>query len=266
MKKKYLAALALVLVFALPISASAAVTRAFVDAPIPNGSSLESIVHYYDGNSEVSSPSVMTSLTGLTSVPLAISAILASVATDAANRGYTLSNGVILTSLKSTDVQTMIDAAFANVANQANWTEGSSSAVGYVKNKPSLAAVATSGSYSDLSNKPTIGQAYEGTTQRTGAFPIFKSATVASGAAAFHLTADGTSGGAALCPSGVIQDSIDVEVNDAAASYQMSYAMSNANKTVTVTANKLTTANILTGILGQGQANGSVIRLVAWCY
>lgn len=40
---------------------------------------------------------------------------------------------------------------------QADWTEGSSSAKTYITNKPSLASVATSGSYTDLSNTPTNG-------------------------------------------------------------------------------------------------------------
>ena len=39
---------------------------------------------------------------------------------------------------------------------QADWTEADSSAVDYIKNKPNLAAVATSGSYTDLSDKPSI--------------------------------------------------------------------------------------------------------------
>ena len=39
---------------------------------------------------------------------------------------------------------------------QADWTEADSSAVDYIKNKPNLAAVATSGSYSDLSNTPSL--------------------------------------------------------------------------------------------------------------
>lgn len=55
--------------------------------------------------------------------------------------------------------------AIANIANtsdipaaqvQANWTQSNSIAVDYIKNKPNLATVATSGSYNDLSNKPTI--------------------------------------------------------------------------------------------------------------
>lgn len=39
---------------------------------------------------------------------------------------------------------------------QADWTETDTAAPSYIKNKPSLAAVATSGSYNDLSDKPDI--------------------------------------------------------------------------------------------------------------
>lgn len=118
-----------------------------------------------------------------------------------------------------------------------------------------------------LSTLPSVMSiAYEGTSNRTNSFPIFKTATVSSGVAVFHLTADGTSGGTALFTNGVIQDSVNVTVSDSAASYQMSWAWSNSNKTLTVTANKLTTANILTGVLGQGQANASVVKLAVWGY
>lgn len=41
-------------------------------------------------------------------------------------------------------------------SNQSDWNETSSTNSSYIKNKPNLAAVATSGSYNDLSNKPTI--------------------------------------------------------------------------------------------------------------
>lgn len=124
-------------------------------------------------------------------------------------------------------------------------------------------------SYNDLVNQPSIPssqQAYQGTTKRQVSFPFFDSKTVASGVATFQLTADGLSTGTALFPNGVIEESINCFVSDATASYQMSYALTNSNKTLTVTANKLTTANILTGILGQAQANGSVVRLQVWGY
>lgn len=39
---------------------------------------------------------------------------------------------------------------------QSDWTETDSSAESFIKNKPSLAQVATSGSYNDLSNLPTL--------------------------------------------------------------------------------------------------------------
>lgn len=113
---------------------------------------------------------------------------------------------------------------------------------------------------------PVLGKSFEGTTQRANSFPIFKNATVASGVAVFNLTDDGTSTGNALFPNGVITDSVNPIVSDATASYQMSWVFSNSNKTLTVTANKLTTANILSGILGQTAANGAVVKLSVWGY
>lgn len=47
-------------------------------------------------------------------------------------------------------------ASGAEVNVQSNWTEADSSSDAYIQNKPNLATVATSGSYNDLSNKPTI--------------------------------------------------------------------------------------------------------------
>lgn len=111
----------------------------------------------------------------------------------------------------------------------------------------------------------TIQKAYEGTTLRA-AYPVFKSATVSGGTAVFQLTADGLSTGTALFPNGMIADSVNATVNDATASYQMSWAFTNSNKTLTVTANKLSTANILTGVLGQAAANAAIVKLSIWGY
>jgi len=47
-------------------------------------------------------------------------------------------------------------AAGAEVNVQSNWTETDTSSDAYIQNKPSLATVATSGSYSDLTNKPNL--------------------------------------------------------------------------------------------------------------
>lgn len=167
---------------------------------------------------------------------------------------------------------------------QSDYATTSTSSKAFIKNKPTLstvattgaysdltgtpsfATVATSGAYADLTGKPTIGTAYEGTTTRTAAFPIFKSATVSTGTAVVNLTNDGTSGGTSLCTGGVIQDSVNVTFSDAASSYQQSWAFTNSNKTLTITANKFTSANILSGLLGQAAANGSVAKVSVWCY
>lgn len=47
-------------------------------------------------------------------------------------------------------------AAGAEVNVQSDWNQTTNTADDYIKNKPTLATVATSGSYNDLSNKPTI--------------------------------------------------------------------------------------------------------------
>lgn len=128
-----------------------------------------------------------------------------------------------------------------------------------------LATVATTGAYSDLSGKPGITTVYDGTTQRTATI-VFKSATVSGGTAVFHITNDGLSTGTALCANGPITTSVNPIVNDSNASYQFGWAWSNGNKTLTVTANNFTTANILTGLLGQAQANGKTVNVSVACY
>lgn len=258
-----LAALALLLVLAVPAGVQAAASRAIVTNMFPDGNTFRVLGAYLDGTTRVSDIDVSVPYSGITSTADMISAVNSVVNSSAP---ATLTDGIVWQNLSPAETQSMIDASFASTTNQADWTQATSAHPGFIKNKPSLSAVATSGAYSDLSGKPSIGAAYEGTTLRTGAFPIFKSATVSSGTAVFHLTADGTSGGTALCTNGVIQDSVNPFVSDAVASYQMSAAWSNSDKTLTVTTNKLTTANILTGILGQSQANGSVVKLSVWCY
>lgn len=127
-----------------------------------------------------------------------------------------------------------------------------------------LATVATSGAYGDLTGIPTIGKAYVGTTAKGNAFPAFLSATVASGVAVFQFTVDGTSTGAPLFPNEVFTDSVCPAINDASAAYQIGWAWSNGNKTLTVTVNKLGLVNILSGLIGQSAANGAVVKVTAW--
>lgn len=47
-------------------------------------------------------------------------------------------------------------SATAEPQQQADWAQTDSSAVDYIKNKPTLATVATTGSYNDLTDKPSI--------------------------------------------------------------------------------------------------------------
>ena len=56
------------------------------------------------------------------------------------------------------DLKTKLDgiATGAEVNVQSDWNETTTTSDAYIKNKPSLATVATSGSYNDLSNKPTL--------------------------------------------------------------------------------------------------------------
>ena len=94
--------------------------------------------------------------------------------------------------LMSASDKTKLDgiAAGAEVNVQANWTEADNTKDDYIKNKPTLAAVATSGSYNDLSNKPTLGTA-----------------------AAKNSTNAVTSGSTALVESGAVRTAIDAAVS-----------------------------------------------------
>lgn len=174
------------------------------------------------------------------------------------------------------------DLRNAEVNAVVTWANGTGGYSGITSNdvimvlKPKLSTVATSGLFSDIGSKPTTlsgygitdagSKSYEGTTAHNNTVTYFNHATVGSGVAIFQLTTDGLSTGTSICSNGVIADSVIPNVSDATASYQMSWAFSNSNKTLTITANKLTTANILTGILGQATANGSVVKISVSCY
>lgn len=113
-----------------------------------------------------------------------------------------------------------------------------------------------------VAKKPNI---FVGAAQKTASKAVFKTFTITTaGTATFQLTDDNTSTGNALFAN-VYDESINLSVNDATASYQMGWSLSVNKKTLTVTINKLTTANILTGILGQATApTGTVVRLQVW--
>lgn len=114
-----------------------------------------------------------------------------------------------------------------------------------------------------LATLPVLQTAITGTTSKFASYRLYQSYTITTaGTAVFQLTADGTSTGTALFTNEVFTDSVQPIVNDATASYQLGWAFSNSNKTLTVTVNKLSTANILTGVLGQAVAPvGTVVKL-----
>lgn len=194
---------------------------------------------------------------------------LPSFATVATSGSYNdLINKPSLSTVATTGAYSDLSGKPSIPSAQVNSDWNSVSGISQISNKPTLATVATSGAYSDLTGKPTIPvvQAYDGTTQRLNAFPVFFAGTVASGVVAINLTTNGLSGGTAIFPNGIILGSVNYYVNDATGSYQVSYALTNSNKTITFTANKYTTANLLSGILGQVAANGVTLNVGIWGY
>lgn len=136
--------------------------------------------------------------------------------------------------------------------------------------------VDASGNAENCTAAPSVPIPVLGATSKPAAFPIFKSATVASGNAVFHLTNNEASGGTALCPnSNVHLDSLllraDNEV-DTPFSYGQP-TLSNSNKTITIAVKKaanVTTLPIigtLTGALlgAPVAANGAVVKATVWC-
>lgn len=133
-----------------------------------------------------------------------------------------------------------------------------------------ISVTGAGGSYNSSTGVITINAASAGTTAivgttaKTGTFRVYQTGTITTaGTMVFQLTADGTSTGTALFPNETFTDSVQPIVNDPTSSYQFGWAFSNSNKTLTVTVNKLTTANLLTGVLGQAAApTGTVVKLV----
>lgn len=75
--------------------------------------------------------------------------------------GYTESSSSVApgsdtTHWQRTYLQDVLNSASSFTQVQANWTESDNTSPSYIQNKPTLATVATSGSYNDLSNTPTI--------------------------------------------------------------------------------------------------------------
>ena len=107
-------------------------------------------------------PNVITSLGPVNSRPQEVT--ISVIKTDTSSGS--LSDGAItLPTASTTSAGVMPGAAYDKLMGiqagaernvQADWTVTDTSSDAYIKNKPNLATVATSGSYNDLSNKPTI--------------------------------------------------------------------------------------------------------------
>lgn len=74
--------------------------------------------------------------------------------TDTTYSDATTSASGLMSASDKTKLNGIATGAEVNV--QSDWNQATTTADDYIKNKPTLATVATSGSYNDLSNKPTI--------------------------------------------------------------------------------------------------------------
>lgn len=71
----------------------------------------------------------------------------------------TQSSGTEVGKISINGTSTTLYAPTPTAQVQANWTEADSTAASYIQNKPTLATVATTGAYGDLTGKPTLGTA-----------------------------------------------------------------------------------------------------------
>lgn len=83
-----------------------------------------------------------------------------------------------------------LDAGSGGGAMQPNWAETDPTSMAYIANKPSLATVASSGSYNDLTNKPTIPSAQVNSdwNSASGVSQILNKPTIPSNTRALLIT------------------------------------------------------------------------------
>lgn len=124
-------------------------------------------------------------------------------------------------------------------------------------NNETLAAVATSGLYTDLSNKPTL---WKSGVNKSNFIEYISSAVVASGTVSFNLTDDGLSSGNVIFTT-VFKESANFWIEDSQNQYQYSgYSLSENKKVLTVTINRL--GSVLLGIVQFiSAANGVTVYL-----
>lgn len=183
------------------------------------------------------------------------SSLLSNVNSQIGTANYTSYNFQIFDETAIVQAISTIPTAVSQLTNDTGFIT-SSALSGYAL-ASSLATVATSGSYNDLSskpsipaaqvnsdwnsnsgisqilNKPTLPKSYNGTTLRSSSVEYTNSGTFSSGSLVFNMTSDGTSSGTALFPTGV--DAVNITVNSSgSAVYSTGYVLSNSNKTITL--------------------------------
>lgn len=113
----------------------------------------------YYGVTKLSSSTSSTSET-LSATPKAVKAAY-DLADGKSTVSYVqnLANGTTIGTITINGTTTTIYAPTPTGQVQADWTEADSTAASYIQNKPTLATVATTGAYGDLTGKPTLGTA-----------------------------------------------------------------------------------------------------------
>lgn len=134
------------------------------------------------------------------------------------------------------------DLSLATVASSGAYTD--------LTGKPSIPAAqiqsdyiqTSSGSLDFIKNKPKVYNYNSGTSPTLRSIPVelTGSATVSSGTIVFQLTDNGLSTGNALFPNAI--DYVKAEVSNSTASFNYAYALTNSNKTLTITVNQVTVA------------------------
>lgn len=116
----------------------------------------------------------------------------------------------------------------------------------------------------------TREKVYYNDVATTSSKHLLYNGTTTSGTTIFYLTADGTSSGAALCPNTIAQ--VNVIANDPNNTFGLGWALTNSNKTLTITANARSfTATTILGISVLGSstlaaaANGTAIMASVDC-
>lgn len=100
---------------------------------------------------------------------------------------------------------------------------------------------------------------YQNTTLKTSIISVYQSSEVSSGVAVFQLTTDGISTGTSIFQNEIFPESIHFYVNDATSAYQFGWELTNDDKTLIVTVNKLGSADIATGVLSQVSAPDATV-------